>query len=464
MNRSSLIGHVVELHESVRSHSQPADNTVKEFFRKRHYLGSRDRRFISETLYGILRNSLLLEATIDSVLASAGENGAAFRKSSVAFYVAYALKLIDAPPESVLQEAAGLWRSMIPTVDLGNFVKAIITVDPLQPYQSSPVRRIALQYSFPDEIVEEWCKRFGEEETDALCSSLNSQAPTTVRVNTLKAERARCLQSLIEDGIECEETTFSPIGITLKKRVSIQSLNSFRNGYFEIQDEGSQLLGYLTEARPGMTIIDACAGGGGKTLHLSSLMKNEGNLIAIDIHERRLHDLQERANRAGAHNVRTLLMPRDIHLAKEWENKADIVLIDAPCSGVGTFRRNPAAKLDFNSELSDRLAKTQRNVLVTYSPLVKPGGRIVYATCTLLQQENEDIVEWFLSTNSDFSLLNAGAILNQQVAGSLKDYASLQGTMKQSAGGESFLTLLPHRTNTDGFFAAVMEKSKLIDS
>lgn len=445
MNRSSLIGHIVELHEMVRAHSQPADNTAKEFFRKRHYLGSHDRRYISEALYGILRNTLYLEAAVSSALQSMGEDSPKFRKASLAVYVAYSVKLLGEPPEAILPEVRGLWRSVLPLTDCEKFMSAVEGTDPLQIYHDQPARRVALQYSFPDEIVEEWLKRFGEHETEALCSALNKQAPTTVRVNTLKAERKQCLQSFVEEGVECEPTMHSPLGLTLKKRVNIQALQSFRNGYFEIQDEGSQLLGFLTEARPGTTVVDACAGGGGKTLHLASLMGNTGKLIAINIEQRHLREIGERANRAGALNISTLLTTQDALTIQALENQADVVFIDAPCSGVGTFRRNPATKLSFTRDFSERLAKTQRQVLASYSALVKPGGRLVYATCTLLQRENEEVVDSFLSEHPEFSIINANKVLERQGI--------------RSVGEGRFLALFPNKTNTDGFFAAVMTKT-----
>ena len=209
-----------------------------------------------------------------------------------------------------------------------------------------------------------------------------------------------------------------------------------------MQDEGSQLLSMLVGAVPGSTIVDACAGGGGKTLHLAAIMNNVGTLIAIDVEENRLNNIRERVRRAGVLIARLYLAHRDNETIDAWRGKVDAVLIDAPCSGIGTFRRNPGAKLTFTEEFVDSIAKTQHEVLERYSAFVKPGGRLVYSTCTLLRKENEDQVSAFRAHHQDFELLSAPEILLQQ------------GVRVDS--GTPFLTLLPHKTTTDGFFAAVM--------
>jgi 16S rRNA (cytosine967-C5)-methyltransferase len=211
-----------------------------------------------------------------------------------------------------------------------------------------------------------------------------------------------------------------------------------------MQDEGSQLLSLLLEASPGMTVVDACAGGGGKTLHLAALMQNTGSLTAIDTDERKLEQLRMRVIRAGVSIVHTLSARSQQSEIHRLDGRADAVLVDAPCSGLGTLRRNPGLKLGFRPDLSARLAATQRQLLDAYAGLVKPGGRLVYSTCTLLRRENEEIAEDFLHRSSGFSLIPAGEILQKQ--GIALDANS------------PYLLLLPHRTTTDGFFAAVFTR------
>ncbi|MEK9136757.1 MAG: methyltransferase domain-containing protein, partial [Bacteroidota bacterium] len=296
-------------------------------------------------------------------------------------------------------------------------------------------------------VNKEWIERFGPEETEQLCATLNSPAPITIRVNTLAATQEHCLSVLRQEGLEAQPTRLSPVGLILSKRFNTQSLQPFKQGHFEMQDEGSQLLSMLVQPSPGSTVVDACAGSGGKTLHLAALMNNIGRLVAVDIEEYRLKNIRERLRRAGVSIVETLLASRDQESILTLKENADAVLIDAPCSGVGTFRRNPGAKLTFTESFVESVAKTQREVLDQYCALVKPGGRLVYCTCTLLGKENEDQVASFLERHPEFELQSAPAILLQQ-------------QVKVDASSP-FLTLLPHKTTTDGFFAAVMTRKAL---
>jgi 16S rRNA (cytosine967-C5)-methyltransferase len=222
--------------------------------------------------------------------------------------------------------------------------------------------------------------------------------------------------------------------------VNVHALRSFRDGWFELQDEGSQLIAMVVEPSPGETVVDACAGGGGKTLHLAALMKNIGVLVSVDLEERRLKNLRGRAGRAGV--TMATVMRTGPDLLGSYRRKADAVLVDAPCSGVGTFRRNPGAKLKFSEDFVSTVCRTQRRLLEDSAELVKPGGRLVYATCSLLRQENETAVESFLSKHTEFALQHVAPILRRHAV-----------TADDST---PFLLLLPHRTTTDGFFAAAM--------
>jgi 16S rRNA (cytosine967-C5)-methyltransferase len=195
-------------------------------------------------------------------------------------------------------------------------------------------------------------------------------------------------------------------------------------------------------------VVDACAGGGGKTLHLAAMMMNRGEVVALDVDEMRLKNLTERTRRAGAAIVRSTVIDRTAGLPADLAGRADAVLVDAPCSGVGTFRRNPAAKLTFTGDFVVAASRTQKNLLSTYAGLVRPGGRLVYSTCTLLRQENEDIVEGFVSEHPDFSFLSAPDLLRSRAV--------------QVPGEGPFLTLFPHQTSTDGFFAAVLVRHESI--
>jgi len=444
MRKSSLIGHVAELLDTVLASGQPADSVVREFYRKRHYLGSRDRRYVSETLFGILRQYRLLES-----IARRAIPPQSFLRSpkvpSIALCATYALRVLGETATDLEPDIAGLWRVVWFDVDCTAYLESIGKIDAFEGVGSDPAKRIALETSMPDSIVREWIARFGEAEASQLCKASNQPAPTAIRVNSLKCTVEQCREVLLGEGIATERTALSPAGLTLDRRVNTQALSSFRLGFFELQDEGSQLIAMLLEPRPGWTVVDACAGGGGKTLHLAAMMGNRGEVIAMDVGELRLKNLAARAVRAGVTIARPLVVGRDDGVPESLAARADAVLVDAPCSGVGTFRRNPGAKLTFSEDFVAAVSRTQRDLLDKYACLVKPGGRLVYSTCTLLQQENEEVVGRFVATHPEFSFVSAPDVLRTQAV--------------PAPGEGPFLTLLPHRTSTDGFFASVMVRS-----
>jgi len=442
MKRASLIGHLIELYDEVRTLKQPADVVVAGFFRSRHYLGSKDRRFITETLYGMFRNIFLLEAYVRTVVSSSGRDDTGI--SSLLLYSAYAVRIARENPSAVLPEISGLWRIYCGDIECEPFLHALATADPFVLTPDDTERRLSVTYSIPDFMIREWVARFGAEEAENLCRAMNQPAPLTLRVNTLRTSRDRGREALRAEGVETNPTNLSPVGLRATKRFNAQALRSFRDGLFEVQDEGSQLLSLLVEARPGMRVVDACAGGGGKTLHLAAIMENNGRLAAIDVQQRRLNNIRERIQRGGVTIAEVLLAGRDRESIERWQNKADTVLVDAPCSGSGTLRRNPAAKLLITQDLVEQLSRTQHKVLHTYAPLVRPGGRLVYTTCSLLRRENEAVVESFLADRPDFHLIPAREILARQGI--------------EVPFSDEYLTFLPHRTTTDGFFAAVMER------
>jgi 16S rRNA (cytosine967-C5)-methyltransferase len=441
MNKTSLIGHVIELHDGILRSTHPADTIVKEFLRKRHYLGSKDRRFISETIYDLLRHFRLLSVYVDETFKAMGK---ANNNASIATYAALAVKLRNEPIDSVFPQVSGLWRVYIPNTDCLSLLTSLMSVDLPRDIRDDTAKRTAVMHSFPDSIVREWMERFGPDEAEKLCTALNQPAPITIRVNTLKVTVEECRQALDREGVTSRQTILSPYGLVLEKRINTQALRSFKEGYFEMQDEGSQLLSMLLDPVPGTTVVDACAGGGGKSLHLAALMQNKGTLVAIDVEERRLANMRRRLERAGVSIAHLFLAGSDQSRIDAWKGLADSVLVDAPCTGVGTFRRNPGAKLLFREEFVGRMVETQRSVLQMYARLVKPGGRLVYATCSLLRGENEEVIDWFLSTHPEFSLQPAALIMEKH-------------GIKIDVPAE-FLTLLPHRTWTDGFFASVMRR------
>ncbi|MBI4535104.1 MAG: RsmB/NOP family class I SAM-dependent RNA methyltransferase [Ignavibacteriae bacterium] len=444
MKKTSLIGHLVELLDSVRNLTHPADNVVKGFFRSRHYLGSKDRLFISDALYSILRNFTLLRVYIEETLLTIEARHPTDLPPSLALYAALAVKLRAENPSALLPDIAALWRSYVSNIECSAFLNALKNVEIPSAISQNTASRVAVSNSIPEAIVQEWIDRYGFREAEQLCMALNQPAPITVRVNTSKVSVEECRLELEKEGIKSTPTLHSPYGLILERRINAQSHASFKQGFFEMQDEGSQLISMLLEPTPGETVVDACAGGGGKSLHIAAMMRNAGSLYSVEVNEKRLRNIRDRIGRAGASIIRVCLTDRDKKTMRALHGKADKVLIDSPCSGIGTFRRNPGAKLFFTVESVERMTEIQRLVLERYSELVKPGGRLVYSTCTLLRKENEDVVEWFLSRHQDFVPLPATDILKRQ---------GIQIDSKSH-----FLTLLPHRTSTDGFFAAIMER------
>jgi len=260
----------------------------------------------------------------------------------------------------------------------------------------------AVKYSVPDwlyltgkdELSDKW-----EDELEAL----NQQAALVIRVNLLKADVQSVQKILDREGIQTEMIAGIPDALRIPKRVNLFTLESFKNGLYDIQDASSQRIAPLLQIEPGMRVIDACAGAGGKSLHLAALMKNKGHLISMDVSERKLEELKRRARRAGVNNTETRVIDNN-KVIKRLEASADRLLLDVPCSGLGVLRRNPDAKWKLNEEFLVRIRETQQQIISTYSSMVKPGGKMVYATCSILPSENEKQVELFLKNHTEFTL------------------------------------------------------------
>jgi 16S rRNA (cytosine967-C5)-methyltransferase len=270
----------------------------------------------------------------------------------------------------------------------------------------------ALRESIPD-----WLDALGAEELgekwDHEIKALNKEADVAIRVNTLKTDKEELKFQLAENGIETLEDATHPDALILKKRSNIFRNGYFLNGHFEVQDKGSQEIAMYLQVEPGMRVIDACAGAGGKTLHLAALMQNKGRIISMDVEARKLDELRKRASRAGAHIIETRVIESSKTI-KRLESSADRVLLDVPCSGLGTLRRNPDAKWKLSPEFIVKIKQTQQEIIRSYSRMVKPGGLMVYATCSVLPSEDENQVSAFLSFNPNFSLQHQQYVMPSQ--------------------------------------------------
>lgn len=425
MKISSLIGHVAELLEDVTASRKPADHLIDFFFRKRKYLGSHDRRFIAETLYSILRHRQRIEWAIGSIKP----------KQHYSRMVVTAALLL----EKRVELEALVAEQILPDDVVRNIQECIGR----SPAKTDNIERISLTYSFPVWMVRKWIEQYGEDETERLCDVLNSQAPITLRVNTLKATVPECRESLHKEGIESIPTEYSPFGLHIPKRINVFQLETFRKGFFEVQDEGSQMLALLVDPKPRTKVIDACAGGGGKSLALAAIMKNRGEIFSLDIHNFRLDELRKRIKRAGVDTIRIRTVSED-ESPPDLHNEAEYVLVDAPCSGTGTIRRNPGMKWTVSTEMVKELHVKQSMILSNYARCVKVHGTIVYATCSLMKEENDDVVEAFLASHPDFVLRDPGEVLQRYQLDTLVN--------------NRYFQLMPHRHGTDGFFAAIMKR------
>jgi 16S rRNA (cytosine967-C5)-methyltransferase len=303
---------------------------------------------------------------------------------------------------------------------------------------------LSVQAEFPEWLVDKMRADYSDEDILVIGKSMQQSAPLDIRVNTLLAKREVVLQQLHDKNIEASATPYSPIGIRLKEKIPLNKDALFTEGKIEIQDEGSQLLGFLLAPKRNDMVVDFCAGAGGKTLMLSAMMKSQGRLYAMDVSEKRLANLKPRLKRSGASNIQPMLIAHENDLKiKRLAGKIDRVLVDAPCSGLGTLRRNPDLKFRQSPGSIEAYTHQQAAILASASRLLKKAGRLVYSTCSILPEENQHIVQAFLTAHPDFVLRSAGEVLQQQ---------------KIVLEAVDYLELRPQLHNTDGFFAAVLER------
>ena len=404
---------IVDALTQVLPFTYPADAVMSNFFREHRKLGSNDRQIITETVYATLRRYSFLSAVIAP-------------EEVTPKHLAIA---------ALLRVRGHNLREITDQLSDGEkkFATALKGRD--------PQLDLAARAELPAWVIEKL--GWPDDEIVQLGQSLQQAAPLDLRVNAFKAKRKKVMEQLGEEGIAAVETPYSPIGIRLKEKVQLQKHPLFLEGIVEVQDEGSQLLGLLVGAKRGEMVVDFCAGAGGKTLLLAAAMANTGRVYAFDISERRLDNLSPRLKRSGLSNITTTLISSESDArVKRLNGKIDRVLVDAPCSGMGTLRRNPDLKFRQSPQSVQELNVKQGSILESASYLLKPGGRLVYSTCSLLADENERIVEAFLAKHPEYRLMPISEALP-----------------KIDIGSGDYLHLYPHRHSTDGFFAAVMVRS-----
>ena len=368
----NLVFTVIDSLMAIFNEGEYADKAVARALKKDKRWGSADRKFVAETIYEIVRWKRLY--------AEIAEVREPYDRDNVwrIFAVWAVLRGINLPDWKYFEDTPS--RKIKGKFD-----------------ELSRVRKF--KESIPDWMDELGVKELGEEKWSKELAAQNQQAQVILRVNTLKTTKEKLRALLMDLDIETNPVKDYEDALVLKERANVFMTQAFKDGLFEVQDASSQLVAYFLDVQPGMRVVDTCAGAGGKTLHLASLMQNKGQLIAMDLYESKLKQLKLRAKRNGAFNIE----PRVIESSKtikKLHEKADRVLIDAPCSGLGVMKRNPDSKWKLQPEFIDNIKKVQEEVLQNYSKIVKPGGKLVYATCSVLPSENEEQIKKFLNTEA----------------------------------------------------------------
>lgn len=430
MTPAARIQASIDLIDNVIKLTYPADTIITHYFRQRRYIGSQDRRQISSYVYACLRQYLHLQWALGKF-------------SNPRLLVFLFLLHQDEWQLPTLQNACdnkSYHPQSLSPQELTVLKKALHHLkDPLPP-------DVAL--NIPSWSLPLFQETFAEEYT-AEVNALNKSASFDLRVNTLKTTREATIEALQRDSIPCIATPLSPLGIRLFERRPLPHHPLWQQGWIEVQDEGSQLVSLLTDAKPQETILDLCAGAGGKTLALAATMGNKGHIVAMDISEKRLARARERLRRAGVHNTefRALDATGQRWLSRQ-SKRFDRVLIDAPCSGSGTWRRNPDLKLRFQEKDLTEVLSKQTQLLNQAIPFIKPGGCLIYVTCSLFPCENQHQITTFLEKNTEFTPISLESIW--------------QGILDTPYPGTNavYLQLTPHQHNCDGFFIAILRKMR----
>lgn len=372
----NLVLAVIHALDLIYNEKEYADKVVQKTLKLDKRWGVRDRKFVAETIYDMVRWKRLYNEIAGTKEHFSRDN---LWKNFAVWAILKGIKLPD-------------WRY----------------------FEGTPTRRIKGKFDELQNIrkfresIPDWMDETGEAELgkrwDDEIKELNKQARVILRTNTLKTTRKELQKLLEEEEVFTEFVPQAPDALVLIERKNVFLTQAFKKGLFEVQDASSQLVAPFLDVKPGQKVVDTCAGAGGKTLHLASLMENKGQIIAMDIYGHKLAELKKRAKRDGAHNIESRVIDGSKSI-KKLKGKADRVLIDAPCSGIGVLKRNPDSKWKLNAEFLDRIRKTQAEILDNYASMVKSGGKLVYATCSILPSENENQVEAFLKNHKEFKLI-----------------------------------------------------------
>lgn len=433
MRDGARIQTAIEILERVKTSKTPMDNTIRDYLYHKRYIGSKDRKNIVELVYDVMRATARLGWWMEKV------------------------KLEDSPRSRVM---AYLMLDGLSVHDVSiRFVDEKYCPEPLNENEVEAIQKLEgkslthdempteARCECPDWAVERLQNIFGDDFENQLTAMLDP-APLDLRVNTIKIDVDQTQNSLKKDEVETVRTIYSPVGLRTLGKPYMSATKAFHKGFVEIQDEGSQLIAHICDAKPGMRIIDFCAGGGGKTLALAAKMEGKGIIFALDNDSRRLEKGKRRYKKADIHNVevRSLEDEKNRKWLRRQKDAMDVVLVDAPCSSSGTWRRNPDLRWNNYGPTLEDIKQSQAEILERVADKVKMGGRLVYATCSLFHEENEDQIETFLNNHPEYKILSIPSIWPE-------------GTPCPVEG--DFLRLTPKNHQTDGFFAAVLERQEI---
>jgi len=437
----------VDILDQVSKHRRFAGDLLDIYLEKQDLSQTSDGRLLTHLVYGVLRQQGLLDWILSRLYRGRFPKMEETVKNILRTGL-YQLKFSDRlPPFAVVDEAVKIAKKKSPA--LGGLVNAVLrrylrdaekmTVP--SPHDN-PIEHIAISHSHPVWLVKSWVDIYGLDETIALCRANNEQPPTTLRVNTLKISRNDLVEKLRQQGFACAPCRFSPDGVNITDAPSvIQKTAFFKDGLLRLQDEAAQLVSYLAAPFAGGTFLDACAGTGGKTGHMAALMKNQGCIVALDKDSEKLERLSQESIRVGATIIETKKADLRQPLPKDFSNRFDAVIVDAPCSGTGTLRRNPEIKWRLQPDDIDMYATNQLILLSHAAQAVKKGGRLIYCTCSILPAENDDVLRRFAVTHPEYVLE--------------KPPMSVPAHTTDRRG---FFRMYPHRHATDGFFGAVLKR------
>jgi 16S rRNA (cytosine967-C5)-methyltransferase len=410
---AALLAHAERALTDILRFARPADQALSAYFRSHPELGPRERALVAEASFAVLRRRRSLAA------AAGSDEPRALLVAALARVLGFSARAL----EGVADPA---WVAAVRAA-------------------TSDAQPDAVRADLPDWLWQRLADEHGRDEAMRIAQGLLNPAPLDLRVNLARIARDEARTRLAADGLDARPTPFSPAGLRLAGKPAINRHPLFKDGLIEVQDEGSQLLAWLLAPRRGEMVADYCAGAGGKTLALGMLMRGAGRVYAMDVSEKRLAALRPRAARAGLSNVHSIALAGETDpRAKRLAGKLDRVLVDAPCSGFGTLRRNPDLKWRHDAAAVDELAAKQRGILAAAARLVGPGGRLVYATCSILSEENEAVADAFQAAHPGFRPLSCAALLAAQ---------------RVALDTGERLRLWPHRHGTDGFFAAAFDRT-----